>query len=72
MQNRILNQILRSRKGNYCHCIEVADLWELEAIAEGIIHEFRDYGETEIIEFLQSLDVVYLGDDPEMEKYIYK
>ena len=71
MQNRILNQILRSRKGHYCHCVEVSDLWELETIAEGIIDEFREYGENEIIEFLQSLDVYYLGDDPEMEKALY-
>ena len=38
--NKIFNEILKARKGHYCHCVEVNHAYELESIADQIIDEF--------------------------------
>jgi len=66
----ILDKIIEARQGNYCHCVEVSDAYELESIGEGIILEFQsEHSEKEIIEFLESLEVYALDDSKEDEIY---
>jgi hypothetical protein len=66
--NAILEQIIEDRKGQYCHAVEVNDIYELESIADSIIQEYQDsHSEQVIIEFLSSLEVYSLSDDNETE-----
>lgn len=66
--NSILESIIEQRKGMYTHCVEVSTVYDLESIAEMIISEYSEYGEKEIIDFLVSLDVYFLGDEEEEEE----
>lgn len=66
--NPILDYMIEVRKGHYCHCVEVSEVYDLECIAEAIINEFQyTYTEADIIEFLSSLDVYCLNDENEKE-----
>ena len=68
--NKILEEIIKSRKGHYCHCLEVEEVYELECIAESITEEFQDkHSKNEIIEFLETLGVYCLNDDNEDDIY---
>ena len=68
----ILDTIVESRKGHYIHVVEVSDVYELENIAECIVQEYEHTHTTkEIIEFLDSLEVYFLGDCSELEKEVY-
>lgn len=72
MNNPILEKIIDSRKGHYCHVVEVSDTYELECIAEQIISDFQDdHTENEIIEFLTSLEVYSLDDGNEENIYAF-
>jgi len=68
--NPILDKIITARKGHYCHCVEVSDVYELENIAESLFNEFKDEFEPNvIIDFLKSLQVIALDDSNESEIY---
>lgn len=68
--NAILEQVIKARKGHYCHCVEVSNRYELEAIADQICDEFEDtYGKDVVLDFLQSLDVYCLDDSNEAEVF---
>jgi len=70
--NKILEKIIEARNGHYCHCVEVSDVYELENVAESIIEEFsEEHSESEIIEFLESLDVYALDDSKENEIFAF-
>ena len=69
--NPIFESVLKSRKGHYCHCIEVESVYELENLAESICMEFPEQPEAVIIEFLASLSVYSLAEDPQTENDIY-
>jgi len=66
--NAILNEVINSRNGHYCHVIEVSSTQEMESIAEAIIEEYHeDHNEEVIIDFLESLTVYYLPNEGEQE-----
>lgn len=68
--NKILEKIIESRGGHYCHCVEVNSAYELECIAENVAGEFYpEHTEEEILEFLTSLDVYALDDENEESIY---
>lgn len=70
--NEILELILEQRGGNYCHVIEVSDVYEMENVAEQVIFEFDEmFSEEVIIDFLETMSVYYLGDNEEMENEVY-
>lgn len=75
--NAILNEVLEARRGHYCHVVEVGTTYDLENIAEAIIQEHQDnHKEEVIIDFLESLQVIYYveeeeEEDPEEEERIY-
>ena len=61
--NKIFEEISQKRS-NYCHCVEVSSVYELENIAETIFEEFSEkYGKKEVIDFLNSLTVYYLENE---------
>jgi len=72
MKNRILDKIIEDRKGHYCHALEVNDTYELESIVESLIDDLgEEYLESEYIEFFQSMELYYLGDDDKTEQEVY-
>jgi hypothetical protein len=70
--NSLLEKILEERKGHYCHALEVHDTYELESIVESVISEYREeFTDDVYIEFFESMELYYLGDDPAIEKQVY-
>lgn len=62
----ILETIIENRNGHYVHAVEVGNEYDLQSIAEAIIEEFQEsHTETEIIEFLETMEVYYLPIDIE-------
>lgn len=71
--NRIIEQIIEQRNGHYCHCLEVEDIYELEAIYEALVNEFtNEFTNEEIQEFIDTLTIYCLNDKNEDEVYDYK
>ncbi len=70
MENKILNIMIKRRKGHYCHCVEVSSVEELEMIGLAVYDEFEeDFGADEVVDFLESLSVYSLDDENEEEIY---
>jgi len=69
-QNPILSDISNSKNGNYCHCLEVRDLQELESILEALYSEFIETYDFEDIEnFFTTINIYCLDDDNENEVF---
>ncbi len=62
MKNVILNKIMESRNGHYCHVLEVSTIYELENAIESILCEFEGEKIESFIEFFNSITVYYLND----------
>ena len=62
MKNVILNKIMESRNGNYCHVLEVSTIYELENVIESILCEFEGEKTESFIEFFNSITVFYWND----------
>ena len=70
--NAIIEKLIEDRKGNYCHCLEVENVIELESILESIVEEFQDDFTTEEFQvFIDTLSIYYLGDDKTEENEVY-
>lgn len=64
MKKSILDTIIESRKGHYCHVVECTYVYELECIVESIISEFSDtHTMLEITDFFTSLSVYFLENE---------
>lgn len=72
MNNRLFDDIIKSRNGHYCHDIEVNDKYELESFLDSFIDEFKDkYSNKNIKDFLMSLSIHSLSDKNEEEIYSF-
>lgn len=69
MQNSILKAMCNSRRGNYCHAMEVNSSYEIECIIEGIRGEFPDIPLEEFIEFFETMELYSLNEENENEIY---
>lgn len=70
--NKLLEKIIKSRNGHYCHVVEVSDVYDLENIAEAIIQENENEFDPEtIIDFLETLEVYCLDDANESEVFAF-
>lgn len=70
--NTLLDQVLESRNGHYCHCVEVEDVCSLESICESILdQEQANHGLDTCIDFLSSLSVYCLIDENEEEVFAF-
>ena len=66
--NAILEIVVNNRKGNYCHALEVSDVYELEIVIESIYGEFIETQSKEvIIEFFNTMELYCLEDENEDE-----
>lgn len=67
--NALLEKVIESRQGHYCHVVEVSDVYELENIAEAILSENENEFDSEtIIDFLETLTVYFLENEEETEE----
>lgn len=70
--NHLLNKVIESRKGHYCHVIEVNDIYELQICAESIYNENIDeFSKETILDFLETLEVYCLDENNEDEVYSF-
>mgnify|MGYP003645484378 CR=1 FL=1 len=69
--NKLFNKILKQKKGFYVHAIEVNNIQEIESIIESVIQENEEFSEKEFIEFFESMELYYLGEDPEEEEKVF-
>ena len=68
--NALLEKLIESRQGQYCHVVEVSEVYELENIAEAIIEENENSFDAEtIIDFLETLTVYFLENEEENQEY---
>ena len=69
--NPILENMYKKRV-IYVHALEVNDVYELESIIEELVDEFiDDYSIKDIIDFVTSLEIYYLGDDDDEERRVF-
>lgn len=61
--NKIIQYMLDSRKGHYCHVIEVSTVYELESCIEQTAWDFENFSFQEFLEFWGSIAVYYLEDE---------
>lgn len=69
--NRLFDKILKERKGFYVHALEVNNTYDIESVIESVILQNEDFTENEYIEFFESIELYYLGDDPAEEEKVY-
>ena len=68
--NKIIETILHNRNGQYCHALEVDNVYELEATVEHIVDEFyNSYGEKEVIDFFNTIELYCTNEANEQEVY---
>ena len=68
--NKIIQNILESRKGHYVHALEVEEVYELQNVIEQIYSDYIDlYQVEEIKDFFQSISLYCLNDENEGEVY---
>ena len=67
--NPILKQCIESRDGNYCHALEVADIYELQNSVEAIAGE--GWEKPDLIEFFDSISVYCLVEENEESVYAF-
>lgn len=72
--NKILDDIIKNRGGNFCNVVEVSDVYDLKSVIETLFEEFSDtYTMENITIFFKELSVIYYdesGDDEENEKEV--
>jgi hypothetical protein len=73
--NRIIEDTLKERF-NYCHVLEVHDLYELQSLIDQIYDSYINekfygvqYTKKEVFEFINTLEIYCLDDDNEKEIY---
>jgi len=68
--NAILEKIIDSRNGHYCHALEVNDVCELKSAVESLHDEFsKDYSLEEIKDFFNTMEIYCLDDNNEDEVF---
>ena len=65
--NPILSQCIESRNGNYCHVLEVSDVYELECAIESISGE--GWSTEDLKEFFNTMTVYAMNEANEDEIY---
>ena len=69
--NALLEKVIESRNGHYCHVVEVSEAYELESIAEAVISENEYLFDAEtIIDFLETLTVYFLENEEDLKAYV--
>ncbi len=61
--NKVLDYIIESRNGHYCHALELSTAYELECVIESLISELGEqFTLTDYINFFNSIELYYYYD----------
>lgn len=63
MTNKLFNDILKERKGHYCHALEVNNHFELANIIDEIVSNYYGYDANDYISFFENIDIYFLEDE---------
>jgi len=74
--NAILEKIINRRKGNYCHALELENVYELQYVIDELYREFKtNYSKAQIIDFFNTIQIYYLPaegkENPREENELY-
>ena len=67
--NKMVDLMYKERNGHYCHCLELAHVYELESIIESFISELQNdidnnlYSESDFITFFETMEIFYYTED---------
>ncbi|NCC71482.1 hypothetical protein EOM09_07960 [bacterium] len=68
--DKIIKDLIEKRQGNYCHCLEVNDVYDLQATIENLVDELaRKYSKAEILKFFENISIYCLNDENETAVY---
>jgi hypothetical protein len=73
--NAILNKVIDTRNGHYCHAIEVSTVYELKVVIETLYSEFEnEFTVEEIKEFFSSMSIIAFDshDDSDQNNYEFE
>ena len=70
--NPIIEKLIKNRPV-YVHAIEVETVYELQSVVASIFDTFsrEGYEEKDIIDFILTLSIYYLGEDDNEEEEVY-
>ena len=61
---KLLDYIIKQRKGHYCHALELTDAYDLECVIESLIMELGEqFSLQDYLEFFNSIEVYYIADE---------
>lgn len=63
MTNKLFNDILKERKGHYCHALEVNNHFELANIIDEVVENYSGYSADDYISFFKDIDIYFLEDE---------
>lgn len=63
MTNKLFNDILKERKGHYCHALEVYNHFELANVIDEIVSNYIGYSADDYISFFKDIDIYFLEDE---------
>ncbi len=70
--NKILEELTTSKKGHYCHAVEMESKYDLENLADVVCRDFGEkYGKEEVVDFLETLEMYALDEDKEEEIFSF-
>ena len=62
--NRLLNHIIKERKGHYCHALELDSAYSYECVIEQIVSDYKNsFTLEELIEFFHSIELYFIADE---------
>lgn len=70
--NIILEKILESKNNFYVHALEVESVEDIDNCIAEIVNHFYDDGLKAIQEFFNTMQIIYIGDNKEIENQVYE
>jgi hypothetical protein len=70
--NTLLNEVIETRNGHYCHAFEAEEVYQLKSLAEAVFEENEEkHGFKACLEFLESLEIICTEEENEEEIYSF-
>lgn len=62
--NKLLQHIVKMRKGHYCHALELSSDYDFQETIEQVVCEFEDsFTVDDIIDFFSTIEIYYVPED---------
>ena len=61
---KILDYMIKQRKGHYCHVLELTDVYDLECVIESFIMDLGDkFSLQDYLDFFNSIEIYFIADE---------